>query len=104
MATVRVQHTISKTINTLQHIKEVKLEPGEVMTSSYDFKTLFTSVPMGPSINKVKQKLQQDILLLQRTNMSIQQVVIASKTHTSSSKVSITNRSMVLPWIPLLAP
>ena len=58
----------------MQHIKKVKLEPEEVMTS-YDVKALFTSVPMDPSINIVKQKLQQDPLLSLRTNMSIQQIV-----------------------------
>ena len=31
--------------------------------TSYDVKVLFTSVPMDPSINIVKQKLQQDPLL-----------------------------------------
>ena len=40
---------------------------------------------LDPSINKVKQKLQQDPLLPQRTNMSIQQTVtlleFSSKTH-----------------------
>ena len=40
------------------HIKEVKLEPGEVMTS-YGVKVLFTSCPMDPSIIIIKQKLQQ---------------------------------------------
>ena len=43
--------------------------------SSYDVKALFTSVPVDPSINIFKQKLQQDPLLLQRTKKSIQQIV-----------------------------
>ena len=54
----------------IQYIKEVKLEPAEVITS-YDVKALFTSVPVDPSINIIKQKLQQDAPLSQRTNMSI---------------------------------
>ena len=41
----------------IQHSKEVKLEPGEVMTF-YDVKAIFTSVPMDPSINIVKHRLQ----------------------------------------------
>ena len=50
-----IPHTISKNNqHIIQHIKEVKLEPGEVMTS-YDIKSLFTSVPVDPSINIVKQ-------------------------------------------------
>ena len=58
----------------VQHIKEVKLEQGEVMTSC-NVKALFTSDPMDPSNNIVQPKLQQDPLLPQRTNMSIQQIV-----------------------------
>ena len=53
----------------MHHIKEVKLESREVI-ASYDVKALFTSVPVDPSINTVKQKLQQDPLLSQRTFMS----------------------------------
>ena len=62
-----------KNTHFAQHIKEVKLEPGEVITSC-DVKTPFSSVPMDPSINIIKQKLQQDPLLTQRTSMSIQQI------------------------------
>ena len=50
-----------------------RLEPGEVITS-FDVRALFTSVPVAPSIQIVKQKLQQDSTLPQRTNMSIQQI------------------------------
>ena len=67
-------HHFKNTQHFVQHIKEVKLEPGEVMTS-YDVMALFTSVPMDPSFNIVKQRLQQDPFLSQRTNMSIQQIV-----------------------------
>ena len=52
----------------------MKLEPGGVMTS-YDVKALFTSVPANPYLNIGKQKLQQDPLLTQRTNMYIPQIV-----------------------------
>ena len=58
----------------MQHIIEVKLEWGDIMTS-YGIKALFTLVLMDTSINIVKQKLQQHPLLPQRTNMSIQQIV-----------------------------
>ena len=67
-------HHLKYTQHFTQHMKEVKLEPGEVMTS-YDVKAFFTSVTMDPSISIIKQKLQQDPLLSQRTNMSIQQIV-----------------------------
>ena len=102
-------HHLKNTQHFMQHIKEVKLEPGEVMTS-YDIKALSTCVPLDPSINIVKQKLQQHPLLSQRTSMSIQQIVkshsrsFASKTLTSSSRESIINRSMVLSWVSPISP
>ena len=39
------QHHLKNTQHFVQHRKELKLEPGEVLTS-YDVKALFTSVPM----------------------------------------------------------
>ena len=63
-----------KSQDFVDHICKVKLEPEEVM-AYYDVKALFTSVPIDPSINIVKCKLQQDPLLSQMTNMSIPQVV-----------------------------
>ena len=42
--------------------------------TSFDVKALFTSVPVQPSIQIVKQRLQQDNTLPQRTSMSIQQI------------------------------
>ena len=49
------------------------MEPGEIITS-YDVKALFTSVPVQPSIQMVKHRLQQDNTLPQRTSMSIPQI------------------------------
>ena len=43
--------------------------------TSYNVKALFTSVPTDSSINIVKQKLQQDPILRQWTNMSIPQII-----------------------------
>ena len=98
-------HHLNNTHHFIQHIKEIKLEPGEVMTS-YDVKTLFTSVPVDPSINIVKQNYNRihfshkgPACPYHKQSLSWS---FASKTHTSSSKVSIMNRSMVLQWIPSL--
>ena len=49
------------------------MEPGEVITS-FDVKALFTSVPVRPARQIVKQRLQQDNTLPQRTCMSITQI------------------------------
>ena len=91
----------------VEHIKMVKLEPGEVMVS-YDVKAHFTSVSIDPTIIIVHCKLQQDPLHSQRNLMSIPQIVtllrFCLKMQTSSSRVSIMNRSMVQQWVPPLAP
>ena len=49
------------------------LQLGEVITS-FDVKALFTSVPVQPAIQIVKQRLQQDNTLPQRISMSIPQI------------------------------
>ena len=67
-------HHLKNTQHFVEHIKQVRLEPGEVITS-YDVKALFTSVPVDPFIQIVQQKLSQDPTLPQRTNMSIQQIM-----------------------------
>ena len=46
-------HHLKSTQHFIQDIREVKLEPGDVM-ASYDVKALFTSIPMDPSTNIVK--------------------------------------------------
>ena len=48
-------HHLENTQQFIQQLQKARLEPGEVMTS-YDVKTLFTSVPVDPFIQIVKQK------------------------------------------------
>ena len=64
---------LKKTQHFVQQIYQVKLEQGKVITS-YDVKALFTSVPVDPSINIVQQRFSQDPTLLQRNQMTIQQI------------------------------
>ena len=66
-------HHLKNTQHFIQQLQGKRLEPGEVITS-FDVKALFTSVPTAPSIQIVKQKLQQDPTLPQSTSMSIQQI------------------------------
>ena len=62
-----------KTPNTSYNNSKAKGWKWEIITS-YDVKALFTSVPVQPSIQIVKQRLQQDTTLPQRTSMSISQI------------------------------
>ena len=66
-------HHLKNTQHFIQQLQGKKLEPGEVITS-FDVKALFTSVPVKPAIQMVKQRLQQDNTLPQRTNMFITQI------------------------------
>ena len=66
-------HHLKNIQHFIQQLQGKKLEPGEVITS-FDVKALFTSVPVQPAIQIVKQRLQQDNTLPQRTSMSIPQI------------------------------
>ena len=66
-------HHLKNTQHFIQQIQGKRLESGEVIPS-FGVKALFTSVPVATSIQIVKQILQQDPTLPQRTNMSIQQI------------------------------
>ena len=66
-------HHLKNIQHFVQQLQGKRLEPGEVITS-FDVKALFTSVPVLPAIQMVKQRLQQDPTLPLRTSMSIPQV------------------------------
>ena len=66
-------HHLKNTQHFIQQLQGRRLEPGEIITS-YDVKALFTSVPVQPSIQIVKHRLQQDNTLPQRTSMSTPQI------------------------------
>ena len=67
------QHHLKNTQHFIQQLQGKRLEPGGVITS-FDVKALYTSVPVQPSIQIVKQRLQQDNTLPQGTSMSIPQI------------------------------
>ena len=66
-------HHLKNTQHFIQQLQGKRYEPGEV-TTSFDVKALFTSVPVKPAIQIVKQRSQQDNTLPQRTCMSITQI------------------------------
>ena len=51
-------------------LKDVRLQQDESI-SSYDVKALFTSVPIQPVLNSMKNKLENDKDLKQRTSMTV---------------------------------
>ena len=58
----------------LEQLKDVRLKQGECIIS-YDVTALFTSVPIQPVINIIKQRLANDKELQQRTTMSISHII-----------------------------
>ena len=93
-----VTHHIKNTQQFIDHIKLVQLQPGNGM-DFYAVKALFTLVPVELATAIVHNRQQQDPLLPNRTSMSNSQsttlLEVCLKTPTSSSRVSILNRSMV---------
>ena len=66
-------HHLQNTKEFIQQLKEVKLQQDETIIS-YDVKALFTSVPIQPVLNIIKNKLENDQQLQQRTSMSVSQI------------------------------
>ena len=67
------QHHLQNTKDFIQQLKEVKLQQDETIIS-YDLKALFTSVPIQPVLNIIKNRLENDQQLQQRTSMSVSQI------------------------------
>ena len=66
-------HFIQSTRDFISMVREVTLLPGECL-SSYDVTALFTSVPIDPVFNIIKDLLEQDDTLINRTVLSVQKI------------------------------
>ena len=66
-------HHVQNTRDFVEQIQETRLKQGECIIS-YDVAALFTSVPIQPVINIIKEKLAKDTTLHQRTSMSIDHI------------------------------
>ena len=63
------EHHVNNSKEFIKEIKKTKLEEGECITS-YDVSALFTSVPVPSALDIIKNKLEQDADLPNRTRMS----------------------------------
>ena len=63
-------HHITSTQDFVEQAKQIILEPGECL-SSYDVSALFTSVPIDPALTIIKDLLEKDTTLKERTVMEI---------------------------------
>ena len=71
----RTIYSVHNTQDFAEQMKTTKLMPDECIIS-YDVKALFTSVPIEPAIKIIKQHLENDKELHQRTSMSVQHITM----------------------------
>ena len=68
-------HHITSTQYFVEQARQIKLEPGECL-SSYDLSALFTSVPIDPALNIIKDLLDKDTTLKERTVMEVGDIIL----------------------------
>ena len=68
-------HHINSTQDFIEQAKHFKLEAGECL-SSYDVSALFTSVPIDPALNIIKDLLVKDNTLKERTVMEVEDIIL----------------------------
>ena len=66
-------HHVQSTSDFVNKVREIAILPGECLTS-YDVTTLFTSVPIDPALNIIKDLLERDDNLSNRTVLSVQNI------------------------------
>ena len=59
----------------MEQVKQIKLEPGECL-SSYDVSALFISVPIDPALKIIKDLLEKDHTLKERTVMEVSDIIL----------------------------
>ena len=99
-------HHINSTQDFVEQVKHITLAPWECL-SSYDVSALFTSVPVVPALAIIKDLLDKDHTLKERTVLTDNVIIIllefCLKPCTSLSKTSSMNSLRVQPWVPLSA-
>ena len=68
-------HHITSTQDFVEQARQIKLEPGECL-SSYDVSALFTSVPIDLALNIIKDLLDKDTTLKERTVMEVGNIIL----------------------------
>ena len=68
-------HHINSTQDFVEQVKHITLAPRECL-SSYDVSALFTSVPVDPALNIIKDLLEKDHTLKERTIMEVGDIIL----------------------------
>ena len=70
----RLPHHIQSTSDSVSKVRQIALLPGECLMT-HDVTALFTSVPIDPTLNIIKDLLQKDDNLSNRTVLSVQNII-----------------------------
>ena len=68
-------HHINSTQDFVEQAKHITLAPGECLCS-YEVSVLFTSVPVDPAVNIIKDLLEKDHTLKERTVMEVSDIIL----------------------------
>ena len=68
-------HHINSTRDFVEQVKHITLAPGECL-SSYDVSALFTSVPVDPALNIIRDLLDKDHTLKERTVLAVNDILL----------------------------
>ena len=68
-------HHINSTQDFVEQVKHITLAHGECL-SSYDVSALFTSVPVDPVLNIIKDLLEKDHTLKERTVLAVSDIIL----------------------------
>ena len=68
-------HHINSTQDFVEQVKHITLAPGECL-SSYDVSALFTLVPMDPALNIIRDLLDKDHTLKERTVLAVSDIIL----------------------------
>ena len=72
---VKSPHHINSTQDFAEQVNHITLTPGECL-SSYDVSALFTSVPVDPALNIIKDLLEKDHNLKERTVLAVSDIIL----------------------------
>ena len=96
-------HHINSTQDFVEEARHTTLVPWECL-SSYNVSALLTSVPIDPALKVIKDLLEKDPTLKDRTVIGVDDIILLFEfcliTPISPSKASSLNRLRVWPWVP----
>ena len=68
-------HHINSTHDFVEQVKYINLGPGECL-SSYDVSALFISIPIDPALKVIKDLLEKDPTLKERTALPVEDIML----------------------------